>query len=200
MSCSQNMNKIKNKNLKLASQFGFKISKLSSSYPVPEIYYFICDINIGKHCTVNAFWKTQFLVVACIFCSQTDYCSCSQAQRMWILELWSLSFRGGVNRFKPMSIYIFSVLICTGNKRKWQRSLCSPKVTHDITLFLACAQPPWVSPASIQPSLTQTLLLASPQPPFLPRVSQHPYITLLSLPSTATTPNLLLEAAWHLHW
>lgn len=31
----------------------------------------------------------------------------------------------GVNRFKPMSIYIFSVLICTGSKRKWRRSLCS---------------------------------------------------------------------------
>lgn len=66
------MSKIKKK-LELASKFGFKISKLSSSYLMPERYYFIHDINIGKHCTVNALWKTQFLTVVYTFCYQTDY-------------------------------------------------------------------------------------------------------------------------------
>ena len=69
------MSKIKNKKLELASKFGFKTSKLSSSYSMPERYYFIHDINTGKHCTVNALWKTQFLMAVYTFCSQPDYFS-----------------------------------------------------------------------------------------------------------------------------
>lgn len=72
LSFSSNMSKIKKK-LELASKFGFKISKLSSSSPVPDRYYFISDIDVGKHCIVNVLRKTQFLAVACIFCWQNDY-------------------------------------------------------------------------------------------------------------------------------
>lgn len=76
----------KKKKLELASKFGFKIFKLSSSYPMPGRYYFIRVINIGKHCTVNALWKTHFLTVVYTFCYQTDYFSPSWVQRIWTLE------------------------------------------------------------------------------------------------------------------
>lgn len=192
------MSKIKSRNLKLASKFDYKISKLFSTYPVPERYYFICHVNIGKYCTVNAFWKTQFLMVAHIFCSQTDYFSPSQIQRIWILELWSVLFRGEWIGSSPCLFISQCLNLCWEQEKMSEIPMVFPK-SHTTLLFLACTQPPWISLASILPSLTQIHLMASPQPPLLPGVSQYPYIPLLSLPSTATTPNLLLEGPWHLH-
>lgn len=112
-----------------------------------------------------------------------------------------MSFRGGWLGSNP-HLFISQCLnlqAVLGTREKGRDPCALPKATHNIKLFLGCTRPPWISPASIHSSLTQTLLIVSPQPPFPSGRNQYPRITFLPLPATAANPNLLLEGFWHLH-
>lgn len=142
---------------------------------MPErYYYFICDINIGKHCTVNALKKLQFLTVVYTLCYQAGYFSISQVQRIWTLEpkySYDVSHAEGWLSSNPQLAFVsqypnFQAVVGTRKRSRYLYAL--PSHSYSAALYLPeCHKPPFTP-------LTKAFSMASPQPSFLPGISVTP--------------------------